>query len=79
MPSKTTIKIKQSAVSGNVPEASQLEQGELALNTADQKLYSKSNSGAVFHIGSFINEIDGGTSVDVSHSPVSQTLDGGGA
>ena len=45
-----TIKIKQSSVAGKVPTASQLEQGELALNTSDQKLYSKDSSGVIFSI-----------------------------
>jgi len=40
----TKIKIKQSSVSGNI-------QGELALNTADQKMYSKDSNGNVFEIG----------------------------
>ena len=47
----TTVKIKQSAVLGKVPEALSLVQGELALNTADQKLYSKDSAGYVFEIG----------------------------
>jgi hypothetical protein len=47
----TKIKIKQSAVTGNTPSASQLDQGELALNTADQKLFSKDSTGAIFEIG----------------------------
>jgi len=47
----TTIKIKQSAIAGKVPEATLLAQGELALNTADQKLYSKDSTGYIFEIG----------------------------
>jgi hypothetical protein len=46
----TILKIKQSAQAGKVPEAEQLQQGELALNTADQKLYSKNSSGTVFEV-----------------------------
>jgi hypothetical protein len=48
----TTFKIKQSAQSGKIPVAASLVQGELALNTADQKLYSKDSSGTVFEIAS---------------------------
>jgi hypothetical protein len=48
----TTFKIKQSAQSGKIPDAASLVQGELALNTADQKLYSKDSSGTVFEIAS---------------------------
>ena len=51
----TIVKIKQSAVAGRVPTHSAgstyIEQGELALNTADQKLYSKDSSGTIFEIG----------------------------
>lgn len=47
----TKIKIKQSSVSGNIPTSGQLDQGELALNTADQKMYSKDSNGTVFEIG----------------------------
>lgn len=47
----TKIKIKQSSVSGNIPTASQLDQGELALNTADQKMYSKDSNGVIFEVG----------------------------
>jgi hypothetical protein len=43
----TVVKIKQSAVAGKVPETGDLQQGELALNTADVKLYSKNASGAI--------------------------------
>lgn len=46
----TTFKIKQSAQAGKIPDAASLVQGELALNTADQKLYSKNSSGAVFEV-----------------------------
>ena len=44
------VKIKRSSISGKAPNTSQLELGELALNTADGKLYSSSGSN-VFEIG----------------------------
>ena len=52
----TVVKIKQSAVAGRLPthgtgNATDIIQGELALNTADQKLYSKDSSNAIFEIG----------------------------
>jgi len=52
----TVVKIKQSAVAGRLPthgtgNATDIVQGELALNTADQKLYSKDGSGSIFQIG----------------------------
>ena len=37
----TLIKLKRSAVAGRVPTTSQLELGELAINTADGKIYIK--------------------------------------
>jgi hypothetical protein len=52
----TKIKIKQSAISGRSPSAdptnsAYIEQGELALNTADQLLFSKDSNGNIFSIG----------------------------
>jgi len=46
-----TIKIKQSSVASRVPQASDLEQGELAINTNDEKLYTKNSSGTVVELG----------------------------
>jgi len=43
----TIVKIKQSSVVGKTPNASDLQQGELALNTADVKLYSKNADGDI--------------------------------
>jgi hypothetical protein len=37
------IKVKQSSVAGKVPTTTQLQLGELALNTTDGKLYFKKN------------------------------------
>lgn len=37
----TLIKLKRSAVPGRVPTTAQLELGELAINTADGKIYIK--------------------------------------
>jgi len=42
----TNIKLKRSAVEGKVPLASDLELGELAINTFDGKLYMKKDDGA---------------------------------
>ena len=52
----TVVKIKQSSVAGRLPthntgNATDIAQGELALNTADQILYSKDGSGSIFQIG----------------------------
>jgi hypothetical protein len=45
------IKLKQSAVQGKVPLASQLVQGEIALNTADEKIYTRNSSGNIVELG----------------------------
>ena len=39
----TLIKLRRSAVAGRVPTTAQLELGELAINTADGKIYVKRN------------------------------------
>ena len=44
------VKIKRSAVQGKVPTTSQIEAGELALNTRDGVLYSTDGS-SVFQVG----------------------------
>ena len=53
------IKIKRSAVSGNAPTTSQLELGELALNTYDGKLFTEINTGSasIVEIGSNLNTL----------------------
>ena len=58
----TKIKIKQSSVAGNLPsnvstDTAYIEQGELAINTADQILYSKDSSGTIFAVTSGSVEI----------------------
>ena len=45
------FKIKNSTEAGKAPAAGDLKTAELALNLADQKLYSKDASGTVFEIG----------------------------
>jgi len=52
----TTIKIKQTAISGRLPSSdpnnsAYIEQGELALNTADKLLFSKDGNNEIFVIG----------------------------
>jgi len=41
-----TIKLKRSSVSGNTPATSDLELGEVAINTYDGKMYIKKNDGS---------------------------------
>lgn len=49
MPNK--IILKKSSVVGKVPLATDLDVGELAVNLADAKLYSKNASGTVISVG----------------------------
>jgi hypothetical protein len=41
-----TVKLKRSSVSKKVPTASDLELGELAMNTVDGKVYFEKNDGS---------------------------------
>lgn len=45
---------KKSTVFGKVPVPTDLDIGELAVNTADKKLYTKHSDGKVVLIGTFI-------------------------
>ena len=45
---------KKSTVVGKVPVPTDLDIGELAVNTADKKLYTKHSDGNVVLIGTFI-------------------------
>ena len=45
---------KKSTVTGKVPVPADLEIGELAVNTADKKLYTKHSNNAVIQIGTTI-------------------------
>jgi len=54
-----TIKIKQSSIANRVPVAADLLQGELAINTADERLYTKNSSGNVVELrGGYLNKVD---------------------
>lgn len=46
-----TIIVKRSSVAGKVPLATDLQVGELAVNLADQKIYSKNSGGTVVELG----------------------------
>jgi hypothetical protein len=61
------LKVKRTTVSGRIPTAQQLATGELALNLADRRLYSKDHTGEVFPLVSgpgaaiFLHAADGTT------------------
>jgi hypothetical protein len=44
------LKVKRTTVSGRIPTANQVATGELALNLADRRLYSKDHLGEVFRL-----------------------------
>lgn len=58
-----TIKLKRSSVSGNTPSTSDLELGEVAINTYDGKMFIKKNDGS-----DSIVEIGGGGSGTVTEA-----------
>lgn len=65
----TEIKIKRSAVSGNIPTTSQISTGELALNMADRDIY--------YSDGSNVKRVKGhytGSSAPSSPAPVEGDL-----
>ena len=47
----TVIKPKRSFTTGSIPSVSDLEIGELAMNVADGKFYTKANANTVKEIG----------------------------
>lgn len=47
----STILLKRSSTASSVPAAASLQAGELAVNLADQKLYSKTAGGTVIQVG----------------------------
>ena len=47
----TVIKPKRSFTTGSIPQTSDLEIGEIAMNIADGKLYTKANANTVKEIG----------------------------
>jgi len=58
------IILKRSTTASTVPTANDLSVGELAINTADQRLYSKHNNGSVFAVPGVITA----TSIDFTTS-----------
>ena len=47
----TKIVTKNSSTAGSAPSASDLVQGELAVNVVDKRLYTENNSGAIVELG----------------------------
>lgn len=57
----TAIKIKRSETASSVPQASDLEVGEIALNSTDQKIFTKKSDGTVVEVA---NAAGGGGTTD---------------
>jgi hypothetical protein len=47
------IKLKRSGTTGSVPSTSDLAEGEVAFNTADQKLFTKDSSGTIVTLANY--------------------------
>ena len=60
----TTLKIKSTTTVGKTPTTSDIQVAELALNLADQKLYSRNSTG-IFEIGKSAN-VSGGSALPAS-------------
>jgi hypothetical protein len=78
----TPIRIKRSAVPGKVPTTSDLDLGELGLNTYEGRLFTRKDNGtaSIIEIGGAIgpiNEIDGGSAVSVFTAGFFTAIDGG--
>ena len=69
------IKLKRSSVAGKAPQPADLAYGELAVNTADIALYTKTTGGTVTAINSWNNirdkpELALSTIVELSSDPI---------
>lgn len=49
----TVIKLKRSEVASSIPDSADLEVGEVAINLADQKIYSKNSDGDIVVVANF--------------------------
>ena len=55
------IKVKRSSVFGKAPTTSDIEVGEIAINTRDSKMFSRDTSLGVFEIGANVSSSTIGT------------------
>lgn len=66
------ILLKRSSTASSVPAAASLQAGELAVNLADQKLYSKTAGGTVVQVG-FGNLTSGMVTTALGYTPYNST------
>ena len=75
-----TIKLKRSATAGNVPTTAQLDLGEVAINTADGKIFFKKDDGTpvILEVGGSIagtaSKITAGATAPTDPAPVDGDL-----
>ena len=76
-----TIKLRRSATPGKLPTTSDIQLGELALNTYDGKLYTKKSMSGVESVidlsGGTLGDIDGGAAATVFTPNTFTIIDGG--
>ena len=70
-----TIRHKRSSTASAIPTSGSLSAGELAINTADGKLFLKKDDNSVVQVGAADAAIDGGFPSD-NYSNIT-TIDGG--
>ena len=58
MPTETVIKLKRSTTTGATPSAGDLEVGEVAINTADGKMFTKHSNNAVVQLGGGVSSAE---------------------
>ena len=58
MPTNTVIKLKRSTTGGAVPANTDLEVGEVAINTADGTMFTKHSNNVIVPIGSGISSAE---------------------
>lgn len=58
MPTETVIKLKRSTTSGATPSAGDLEVGEVAINTADGKMFTKHSNNEVVQLGGGVSSTE---------------------
>jgi hypothetical protein len=69
--SNTTIKLKNSGVTGNIPV--DLEHGELALNYADSRIYYKNSDGVITYVSTSGGGSDSFATINVQNSLIVAT------
>lgn len=72
------IKQKSSSVAGKAPQPADLERGELAVNLADKKLFTKDHTDAIVELGGGASTIPGLSDTTVQAPPYVEPADASG-